>query len=62
MNWKKIINNPQQFLIAFEIGHNQKKALIELLKKTQLMPLAKFYKDYSRKDRILIIQNRKNVS
>jgi methylase of polypeptide subunit release factors len=45
------------FLIVFEIGHNQKTRLKAFLEKYRLEKYSKFYKDYNHKNRILIIQH-----
>jgi release factor glutamine methyltransferase len=59
-NYQKLIINPHNFLIAFEIGHNQKQLLMSILKQNHLLMHAKFYRDYANNDRILIIQKINN--
>jgi HemK-like putative methylase len=54
-NHKKIVNDEKHFLLAFEIGYNQKKRIQKLLSKQKLLKFAQFYKDLNNHDRILII-------
>lgn len=54
-NYKKIIRNKNHFLIAFEIGYNQKNNLIDYLQDTELFNYTKFYNDYGNKARVMII-------
>lgn len=54
-NYENIFKNKKHFLIAFEIGFNQKKDLENYLKNTPLWKHAKFYEDYNGNDRVLII-------
>jgi release factor glutamine methyltransferase len=58
--YKKIINNygkimKNNFLIIFEIGYDQKKALTKILGKNNLLKYSSFDKDLSGLDRILTI-------
>jgi release factor glutamine methyltransferase len=54
-NYQKIVNDKNHFLLAFEIGFNQKKDLKKFLLTKSLYRHSNFYKDYNGKDRVLII-------
>ena len=52
-------NLKKDFIIAFEIGYNQKKEIIKLVNKclNNIEIITK--KDYSKKDRMIFIMNKK---
>jgi len=54
-NYKKYMK--QKFLMAFEIGYDQKEKINKILVANKLTKLSTFLKDMSGKDRILIINN-----
>jgi release factor glutamine methyltransferase len=54
-NYQKIFRNTKHFLLALEIGYNQKNRIMELLKKQGLLTYATFYQDLNKHDRVVII-------
>jgi len=60
--YEQIINNYKKymkdnFLIAFEIGYDQREKINKILVKNKLTKFSTFLKDMSGKDRFLIINN-----
>jgi release factor glutamine methyltransferase len=54
-NYKKLTTD--KFIIAFEIGYQQRKKLTSILKDNGLLKYSKFSKDLNGSDRFLIIKN-----
>jgi release factor glutamine methyltransferase len=54
-NFKKIVRNDKHFLLAFEIGYDQKSKLMKYIKQTSLSKYTSFYKDYNNQDRVMLI-------
>lgn len=54
-NYQKIIKNKKHFLLAFEIGYNQKNDLQKYLRTSSLYKNTKFYRDYNGNDRVMIV-------
>jgi release factor glutamine methyltransferase len=55
-NYTQLINDKKHFLIAFEIGYDQRKSLTHLLTRNKLIKFSHFFKDFANKDRMLIIK------
>ena len=59
-NFKKIVRNPNHFLLAFEIGYDQKNKLTKFIKTTSLLKYTSFYKDYNNNDRVMLIYKKQS--